>query len=396
MRENRVEKTKVLSFLRIWCILVLYSIPISYRIFPSIGMWIHKLLLPLNEPVCGALFGVDIQKTYWISDSAGFYSMAILLAFVALFLIIMKPIFRFFIEKIKAKLHLKEGSFYFLNSQVILNYILAYFLLRYGLDKIIGEQFYFPAPNTLHTELGNLSKDLLYWSTMGASKNYNYFMALIEILGGLLLLWKSTRFLGTLMAFGIMLNVFATNIGFDISVKFLSGSLLITSTVLLMHYKAQLKVLIGWRHSFINQTQLKPKLSVAILKIIVLLLFAIELGLPLFQGGEYLFEAKTYTVKSHVGNSKFIDLSSAKRLHVHREGYLIIESTNQTFQSAQIIPTNNGFRTNKLNFAINTLNNEISWTENGAEISVKIKEKNLNSMKLAQDDHHWFVEDMLK
>ena len=64
-------------------------------------------------------------------------------------------------------------------THVAIVYILIFYLLKYGADKLFKHQFYIPEPNTLHTPLGYLSKDILFWSSMSSSYLYNLFMGLI-------------------------------------------------------------------------------------------------------------------------------------------------------------------------------------------------------------------------
>src|SRR5690606_10622362 len=128
----------------IWLVLAFIALPISFRFLPNLGSWVSAFLLPINQWMCKVLFQIDISTTYLISDSAGFYTTALILMIVALLIALL----------LKNRHHIQDKIVqccYF-----ILIYWVSYFLLRYGFDKIIGVQFYFPAPNTLHTPLGYL------------------------------------------------------------------------------------------------------------------------------------------------------------------------------------------------------------------------------------------------
>lgn len=110
-------------------------------------------------------------------------------------------------------------------------YYVALTLLIYGMDKVMGDQFPFPTASLIHTKLGHLSPDILYWSSMGTSPVYSTFAGIIELIPAVLLLFRPTRWIGGLMALGVMVNVVMINIGFDISVKvysvFLTGLCLV-------------------------------------------------------------------------------------------------------------------------------------------------------------------------
>ena len=351
-------------------------------------------MLPINSLISESFFGVSIEKSFWISDSAGFYAHGLVLLFFSAIIVVLKPVLNFLWIRLKTR-------FQFLNkwnisSVVTLNYLMAYFLIRYGFDKLIGGQFYFPASNTLHTELGNLSKDLLYWSTMGTSKSYIIFMALMEIFTGVFLLWNRTRFAGTLFAFGILLNVFAVNVGFDISVKYLSACLLIASILLLAHFPNQLRMMIGLRFHRDIRIKHEKTITYHILKFNVILIFAIDITSPFISQAKYPFESRTFRVTEISANSKLLSMKNLKRIHIHREGYLITENDKQHFESQVIQPTNSGFRMDKTKASINLSKNSISWLEGDSSIVIKVQEINLNKLKLAQDEHHWLVEAMLK
>lgn len=369
----------------IWLVLAFIALPISFRFLPNFGSWVSAFLLPINQWLCDVIFQVDISSTYLISDSAGFYTTAILLFFVALIVGIL-------LKKHNRLQYKITDLLYF-----ILVYWLSYFLLRYGFDKIIGIQFYFPAPNTLHTPLGNLSKDILFWSTMGTSSSYNYFMAATEILAGGLLLWQRTRFLGLICATGVLANVLATNIGFDISVKYFSSLLVATSLFLLSFHVQQLKHLVGLTSEQVVLPELSfsPKWKV-VLKSILLVFFVFETVLFGFlYETKFPVEACSFDIENVKGSSALFDLNAMHRLHFHREGYLVTETFDQQFKSFPITLQTNGFRLNNLNFAINKDNNSISWNENGTMNQFMVHEIDLEKLAISEDESHWFVEEMI-
>ena len=208
-----------------WSVLFLLTLPFSYAVLPSLGKFITETLLPFYNWISLSFFGIDGTVYYASSDSiVGFIQAGLLLllsAFVSPF------IFR------SKRLHLDS---YTSVLHQVLAFLVALFLLKYGIDKLLLHQFYPPEPNTLFTPTGMLSKDILFWSTMGSSKTYNLFMGLIEVIPGLLLFHRKTRMLGAFISIGVFTNVFFLNIGFDITVKLLSLMLLVASIVLFAPY----------------------------------------------------------------------------------------------------------------------------------------------------------------
>lgn len=116
---------------------------------------------------------------------------------------------------------------------LIFNYYLVLIMLKYGVSKIFKTQFYLPEPNILFTPFGQLDKDILYWSTMGLSYEYNILLGLMEIIPALLMLFRKTRTLGLLILLGVLIHVVGVNFSFDISVKGFSLFLLFLTIMVL-------------------------------------------------------------------------------------------------------------------------------------------------------------------
>jgi hypothetical protein len=117
--------------------------------------------------------------------------------------------------------------------RVLIRYFLSSVMLTYGLVKVFKFQFYLPEPVTLYTDLGEVPRDLLFWSTMGTSRSYSIFSGSLEVLAALLLLGRRTTLMGALFGLGIMANVLAINLSFDISVKVFSMFLCVLFAVLI-------------------------------------------------------------------------------------------------------------------------------------------------------------------
>jgi uncharacterized membrane protein YphA (DoxX/SURF4 family) len=116
--------------------------------------------------------------------------------------------------------------------QLYLRVMLVQVLLSYGVIKLTGQQFPAPGPDRLLTTYADSSPMGLMWTFMGASLPYQQFGGLMEVLAGLLLIFRRTTTLGALLSAGVMANVFAMNLCFDVPVKLLSGQLLLMSLFL--------------------------------------------------------------------------------------------------------------------------------------------------------------------
>lgn len=68
---------------------------------------------------------------------------------------------------------------------------------------------------------------------MGASKSYNLFGGILEIIPGILLLFRRTQTLGALIAIAVLTNILLLNIGYDVLVKALTFHLILMSFFIL-------------------------------------------------------------------------------------------------------------------------------------------------------------------
>ncbi|HEX2569226.1 MAG TPA: hypothetical protein VH877_06655 [Polyangia bacterium] len=118
--------------------------------------------------------------------------------------------------------------------RIALRYVLAAYMLSYGMAKIVKAQFSFPGPERLLQTYGQSSPMGLLWTFMGYSRGYNLFCGLAEVGGGLLLFFRRTTTLGALLVSAAMANVVMLNLCYDVPVKTFSGHLLLMAVFLLL------------------------------------------------------------------------------------------------------------------------------------------------------------------
>jgi uncharacterized membrane protein YphA (DoxX/SURF4 family) len=108
--------------------------------------------------------------------------------------------------------------------RLLLRYLLAGAMIRYGTIKVIPSQMIAPPPLlVLQQRLGDIFPNHLLWWTVGASPAFETATGLAELLGGALLLLPRTTLLGALISTANMLLVFLLNMCYDVPVK--QGSL---------------------------------------------------------------------------------------------------------------------------------------------------------------------------
>jgi len=203
--------TKVFS---LFFILGFVFIPLTfYGLYFQYGLTRFVFLKPVafiqNHFFTGAIQNIDFS-----SDTIGLNILLCLLLMMAFLLILLLYFFKIRSDKIDQVF--KSVSVYYI----------AAILLKYGFDKVFKQQFALPEPNILYTNFGSLTRDTLFWSTMGLSHTYSVVTGSIEVLTGILILLRRTRVFGFCLAIGVLLNILLINFSFDISVKTFTAFLL--------------------------------------------------------------------------------------------------------------------------------------------------------------------------
>lgn len=117
--------------------------------------------------------------------------------------------------------------------QTILRYHVGLTLILYGLSKVFLLQFGTMDIDSLETKIGDHRGMGLLWTFMSYSKFYVISAGLIEVAGGILLLFRKTTSFGAFLLLVAMVNVVLMDIGYDVSVKMFAIHLLLM-TILLM------------------------------------------------------------------------------------------------------------------------------------------------------------------
>ena len=112
-------------------------------------------------------------------------------------------------------------------TQVWVRYYLCFVMFSYGFGKVFPLQFGTMTSYRLHQSLGDMSPMGLLWTFMAYSPEYQMFSGLAEVLCGILLFFRRTQLLGALIACGVMLNIFALNMCYDVPVKIYSFLLML-------------------------------------------------------------------------------------------------------------------------------------------------------------------------
>lgn len=227
--------------------------------------------------------------------------------------------------------------------RALLTAYLAAVLARYGADKLFKTQFYLPEPTTLYTPFGALEKDTLYWSTLGLSRPYNLFLGGTEVLAALLLLFRRTRRAGLLLALSVFIQVLAVDLCFGIGVRLFSGFLLLLAIMLLAPDAASWLRFLQGKAVAARGDDPETGAGAAcrwrpFAKGIVLLLVVAEALWPALRRGNWNDDAAArpplhgaYAVELQLPEAQG-GLPPARRLLLHRAGYLVLQDSNERLQ----------------------------------------------------------------
>jgi len=217
-------------------------------------------------------------------------------------------------------------------------YYIAAVFLKYGFDKIFKRQFYIPEPNILYSNFGSLTKDTLFWSTMGTSHIYSLVTGITEVIAGLLILFKRSRVAGFFLALIVSINILLINIGFDISVK-------LFTLFLIMVVFFNLYPFLKTTYAFFIQhkaVQLSIKYTIPINKWVHTCLCTGIIGLvlvPYISAGNFnddnaartflhgAYQVQHFTINhDSLGKCDF----PYKRFFIHRNSYIIFQKEDDT------------------------------------------------------------------
>lgn len=303
---------------------------------------------------------------------------------------------------------------------VILRFYLAMMLLSYGFAKVYKTQFPEPSLIRLLQPLGSFSPMGLAWTYMGFSEAYNVYTGILEVLGGLLLIWRRTTTLGALLTMGVMSHVVVMNFTYDIPVKLFSTHLLVMALVVAATDRRSL-----YRLFFSNQStasimeynpvknRLYEKIKTG-LKLTALILF---IGISVWQGysgereyGDKRAKPPLYGIweveTMHINDSLIPPLLTNEQ----RWRYLVIDYKDRCsvmYMDDEVKWLNLEIDTSKSKLSIYNYDyeqqNNFTFSQEGDRLrivgklgrdmlNIKMKAKDLNEMRLPNRGFHWINE----
>ena len=385
-------KEKFLAFVSSYFLLFILFFPVVIGSF-QFQKWITTFLFGNISDLLGKfLLGRNIRSDF-SSDS---FSMVLLMLILGLFAILISFL-------------IKKRPLIKLFAQKIIPYYIAIILLKYGADKLFKAQFYLPEPNILFTKFGDLDQDILFWSVMGTSRTYSLILGTIEVLISILLIFKKTRILGSILAFFTFANILIINFSFDISVKFFSITLFLMTIFSLGNFWSNFYHLIIKKQIVQIQTseiQLNEKLKSFLfpLKILIIGLAFLQIFLPIYQSknwnddlAERPFLHGAYQIKFDPNPQK----DQLKYLFFHRAGYLIFVNENddskeyiyQVDLADQVLKCNS-FQGENLKFKYKYSKKDSILSLRTETDSIILKSINWRKMAALKPQFHWIIEEL--
>ena len=382
-----------------FALLYIIFIPTGWYLFSSHEFFTQAVTGKLTSFIAEKIFDKPLARPEISSDSLSTYILLLLFIVLSFVIALLTQFSKSFQKK-------KEAFFSF--CRIIFNFYLASQLFIYGFDKIFKGQFYLPEPNTLYTPLGFMSRDILYWSTMGSSYEYNLFLGTLEVLTALLLVFRKTRAAGSIGALILLLNIMAVNFSFDISVKIHSSFLFFLSLLLVFpSIKPIYAFFIQKKPVQLNEQKQPFSLSLPLyttVKVFVLCIMLFEAIIPYIKTKNFSddyasrpFLHGAYEVQPEAGEGTL----PVKRFFIHRDGYFIFQNNRDEMKDYKLfVDSITGYfrlvdynlHQTRLRYQYSDSLLTLQFFYNNKEYLLKGRSLPWKNLPLLKKDFHWTVE----
>ncbi len=132
----------------------------------------------------------------------------------------------------------KRRSYNILNYWlgVLIRYRIAMGIIVFGFMKFYPVQMPYPGLGSLHANFGDFSGYKLYWHSVGIVPGYEVFLGVVEILAGVLMLFRSTILIGAVLNAAVLYNIAHANHAFDGGVHVYSAVTVVLSLYFILQY----------------------------------------------------------------------------------------------------------------------------------------------------------------
>ena len=100
--------------------------------------------------------------------------------------------------------------------RLYVRYLAALTMMVFAMVKVVPTQFGVLTPGATIRPYGDFSRFDVLWNFMAVSPGYTVFTGLLELSGAVLLMFRRTTALGTLVVWAAVVNVFAMDVAYNI------------------------------------------------------------------------------------------------------------------------------------------------------------------------------------
>ncbi|WP_433630154.1 hypothetical protein [Chryseobacterium cucumeris] len=295
---------------------------------------------------------------------------------------------------------------------VVARYYVAMIMLSYGFAKLHDGQFPPNSIGRLEEKVGDMSPMGMVWAMMGASTGYTFVSGLLEVIGGLLLLFRRTKTFGALFSMTVMINVALLNFFYDVPVKIFSSHIVLSCLFIvsgdamalyrffILHQPSQLRF---QKRTFDKKWK---SITVIVFKWLVIAFFILSSSSALFYTPPAAPMEGAYIVDKFIINNQEISCNDSigwKKILITSPSWtkvILNNDSTKTFQS--VLDTENKIlMLRKIDHQdlyaylhYNTQKDSIIFTGNKGRDSVKIKtiRKKKEDYLLNKRSFHWINE----
>ena len=159
----------------------------------------------------------------------------------------------------------------------IIRYLLGLIMIAYGLIKIFDFQFTLPE-EAYNLRLNELEGVTLTWAFLGYSPWFSKLLGFFEFVPGILLLFRSTKYLGAILLFPTLLVIFLINnaYGFLLHMRIFTGVLILMDLVILFSIRRMIYKFFSDTFKA-NTNRFESTLNVVLVLVIILTIYLLTL-----------------------------------------------------------------------------------------------------------------------
>lgn len=125
---------------------------------------------------------------------------------------------------------------------LVLRWYLSFYMISYGWSKIMGNQFGVFNSEILNQPLQEVDKFYVAWHLFGSDLTFNIVGGIVEIIGGLLIIYNRTTIVGALFLLPVLFQIFLIDLSFTTNIfgaalPVRTGGMMICDFIILYYYK---------------------------------------------------------------------------------------------------------------------------------------------------------------